>query len=122
MNTVVVWYHIEKGNKAEATAILRVKSGHGQTSTGEGLGHDSGMWIPFDVNYQLCHGAKYVTALVTRCYSARKSSGHKSHQNTWHSFNHITESGQAGSTGLDKIEKFQTFDVFGLVSQSQREE
>ena len=35
MNTVVVWYHIEKGNKAEATAILRVKSGHGQTSTGE---------------------------------------------------------------------------------------
>ena len=53
MNTVVVWYHIEKGYKAEAK-VTRQSQAMVRPVPGKGLGHDSGMWIPFDVNYQLC--------------------------------------------------------------------
>ena len=50
----------------------------------------------------------------------RNSSGHKSHQNAKHSFNHITESADTGTgsrRSSNKIEKFQTFDV--LLEQSR---
>ena len=50
----------------------------------------------------------------------RNSSGHKSHQNAKHSFNHITESADTGTGSRwspNKIEKFQTFNV--LLEQSR---